>query len=418
MPQPSIPDHQPVPKWLRKLQTESWQAEILLSGLVIYALLQGPEAVERLHYWIEGSWFYSGDEKNVAAFAELAIYWLTGGFILHLVLRGVWASYVGLSYLYPEGIRDETNQFAPAFAHYLKDLPSPKRRVIQLERICSGLFGVSFYLFMSLAGLTLFYLLLNYVLFHAQVYVGNLYEMLSFRYFVFTMLALNLLYLLDFLSLGKMKKIRWVAFWYYPIYRLVSWLFLAPLYRDVYYLFLSHVRRRYILAGLLAYTLISFFAFISIEQGYFHHISHNQYFFPTYMRNNEQLFVSSAYQEYGETPATRASLQSELIRENVLRVQISPSVRSNYNAWKYCTRQLAEPEEGLPCLDKFYGLVLDQDTLPSVSWNYHYREATKDKALLTYLPLHDLTEGKHVLKVVVPNGLYATLPFFYYPERP
>jgi hypothetical protein len=411
----SSPDLARSASWLKKLQTESWQAEILLSGLIIYALLQAPEAIVRFHHWLEVNYLYSGDEKNAAAFATVAVYWLSGGFILHLVLRGVWASYIGLSYLFPGGVSEEDVPLTPRFHRFLHPLVKPARRVEQLENICSGLFGLSFYLFVSLAGLTLFYLALNVFFYVTHFYVENITGNWFFRIGMMVIFAICLLYLLDFLTLGRMKRWRWVAPWYYPIYRLAGWIFLAPLYRDLYYLFIVHLKRRYLALGLAAYTLITFFLFIRVETRYFHNIHHNLQLFPSYLKS-PTLHLSSMYDSNNEeVPVSQASIQDEVIRDGLLRLSFRPNVRNDERSLKYCQDKLkgsTQKISGPDCLTSYYRVGLDSTELPPVSWHYYYYESHETKLYRTYLRVDTLSPGPHRVWIKVDDKPLASIPFF------
>ena len=60
--------------------------------------------------------------------------------ILHLILRGLWTGVLGLSYVFPNGIKIEKLPKSQRNIIYDK----PDKLVIQLEKICSILFSFIF----------------------------------------------------------------------------------------------------------------------------------------------------------------------------------------------------------------------------------------------------------------------------------
>ena len=98
-----IQEHSKTPEWLKRTQEKSWEAEILLSGLVLFALMQIPGMMDQIEH------FFYIKLKNPryylipSEFFSIAIEVLISGFIIHLIFRGIWVGLVGLSYVYPAG---------------------------------------------------------------------------------------------------------------------------------------------------------------------------------------------------------------------------------------------------------------------------------------------------------------------------
>lgn len=94
------------PKWLRRLERESWQAELIISGAAIFGTLQLPYLLDRFQYYLllnyERSalslWFFA------TSYWALFVYCLIIVFILHFVIRALWIGLIGLNSVYPDGI--------------------------------------------------------------------------------------------------------------------------------------------------------------------------------------------------------------------------------------------------------------------------------------------------------------------------
>jgi hypothetical protein len=90
-------------KVLRDLHHQTWELELLISGLVTFALLQAPAPVDRAFNFLrvelgEGAAFVA---TLTFAYGKLAIYGLLTAFVFHLVVRALWVALVGLDSVFP-----------------------------------------------------------------------------------------------------------------------------------------------------------------------------------------------------------------------------------------------------------------------------------------------------------------------------
>ena len=145
------PDH-----WLARVQEQSWEPEIIISGIVLFALYQIPELIGRLAHFLTNYSLsiFSGGTADEALISLLMVanVWLIIGFTAHLFLRSVWVAYVGLSYVYKEGIRVDRLRFRERYKQLLFKDTGFRNNIIRLERVCSTTFAVSFLLFMCVVG--------------------------------------------------------------------------------------------------------------------------------------------------------------------------------------------------------------------------------------------------------------------------
>ena len=134
------------PKWLRKLERESYQAELIISGLAIIGSLQLPALLEMAERYM--LLHYDRDTLFIGYIAS--IYWrifVTGLivlFIFHFVVRALWIGMVGLNSVYPGGFK--TNErFSKDFQEKLrKEYGDIDGFIDRLDRLGSGLFGTGF----------------------------------------------------------------------------------------------------------------------------------------------------------------------------------------------------------------------------------------------------------------------------------
>ena len=227
-------------KWLDNLQQESWQLELIVSGFVIFLLLGVSEPLEKLTYHTShlalGAFEF---ELFIIPLTVLKGAWIIMlvNLLLHVFLRGLWISTIGLRYVSGD-IDLDSLSFQSKFNHFLhKRIASFDHYIMSLEKLCSVIFSFTFLLIFMVFSLGLFVSILVVLMISLQRLLG-----LNSEGFMPINQALNLffsisglLYAIDFISLGWLKRKKWIAFWYYPIYRIMSFMTASKLYRPLYY---------------------------------------------------------------------------------------------------------------------------------------------------------------------------------------
>jgi hypothetical protein len=95
--------------------TPTWQAELLLSGGIVFALLQVPPQLNAWYYWyqprLDETW------TQIAIFlymyARIAVLAMVVSFVAHLALRVLWVALIGLDSVYPRGINWDATRYGP-----------------------------------------------------------------------------------------------------------------------------------------------------------------------------------------------------------------------------------------------------------------------------------------------------------------
>ncbi len=169
------------PKWLRRLQQESWNLELLISGFSIFLLFQGREMIEELlnqlnvHY-IPGP--FKGTMLILFIICYLGSNVLIFNLILHILLRGFWIGAIGLSSVVNK--RDfSTLRYTEKFTNRLNQkVPPLERLIVRLDNFCSTIFAFTFLIVLML--ISFFYCLQQ----HYQIYLNDsLYHQTDFYFF-------------------------------------------------------------------------------------------------------------------------------------------------------------------------------------------------------------------------------------------
>lgn len=104
-------------KLLDKLQEDSWQLELLISGFAIFGLFYAIEPVNQVS--IEA---LKGGETiffRVLNTVKIFLFIMIFNLIIHIVLRGLWIGALGLRYVSGEIDYDNLN-YSDKFTNYLK----------------------------------------------------------------------------------------------------------------------------------------------------------------------------------------------------------------------------------------------------------------------------------------------------------
>jgi hypothetical protein len=129
------------------LHVRTFEAELLISGAVVFGLLQAPQIVNR--FFDAALDRLEGHLRVLAAYGLtyciLVIYGLIGAFLIHLALRAFWIGLVGLESVFPGGIRWDRVKAGPFFIRLARRKMMPLARAIEnLDDLCSLIFSFGF----------------------------------------------------------------------------------------------------------------------------------------------------------------------------------------------------------------------------------------------------------------------------------
>lgn len=345
-------------EWLEKIQQESWQLELLISGFVIFGLFEMQESLE----------LYVNRSKYVDLNGPIFIYFgivlgiiIIGikiflfNLLIHVGVRGLWIGAIGLRYVSGDIDYEQLNYSPPFKNFYKKSIGSFDDYIEKLEKFSSLIFSYSFLLFfIFLSGFVFLLFIFSSLLLLTEVSAGrtsvnNAYEVgfhlgrnIPFAIFcaVFTILhlLLGILVFIDFMSFGffKERKGRLFSKTYFWVYRYFGWITLSFLYRPLLLNFLDNsYTKRFLLLSIPYGFLVAVFI---PEIGY-----ENKHFFPSssifeYDDVDNASLSQALYQdEYYEDAMMKldekeypfskpiVSIPSKIVSQNVLELYIKLS---------------------------------------------------------------------------------------------
>ncbi len=219
-------------KLLDRLQEDSWQLELLISGFAIFGLFY---LTDPLYHYFQNARL--NDNEMAIGFyriAILSVYILIFNLFFHVLLRALWIGSLGLRYVSGEIEYDKLN-YSEKFTTYLKKkVGSFDDYISKLENLSSLMFAISF--------LLIFYVIAFFIIVYINNTIGRFIGNSSDVWIITVLIIFQTLFILgalftfiDFLTQGLLKKNKRVSKIYFPFYRVFSILTLSFLYRPLVY---------------------------------------------------------------------------------------------------------------------------------------------------------------------------------------
>jgi hypothetical protein len=426
---------------LKRLQEESWQLELLISGFAIFGLITAfpTIALAREEAGSSGQ-FYMVVIYSIA-WASCAI--LIFNLLLHVLLRGLWIGALGLRYVSGDIDYDSLN-YSEKFSKYLKKrVGSFDKYIATLEDYCSVIFAISFLLIFYVLAITstiLVLLLIITQLTENEDLPGWLSQGVGISLILFIVLGMFFT-LIDFITLGFLKKKKWLSKIYFPMYWVFSFITLSFLYRPLVYNFLDNkFGRRLSFALVPFYLLIALTLTLEDKTSNYLDIESSSNKIIANSKNYEDALVEGDFID-------NVAIQSKVISDPFVKIFIM--FNENVENRVYEFNQGLKPEEdsrGLKSFITFGDSFLSwrkRDSLRSEylkTFNYIYSvkidSATFENEFVlsknrnnkmgfeSYIPTKNLADGKHLIKV---NRKYIkkqdtlltneeTIPFWYFKD--
>lgn len=429
-------------KLLEKLQEESWQLELLISGFAIFGLFTAYDSI--VFYFNEAD--ATGQEYKKVAFTVIRISCiiLIFSLLVHVLLRGLWIGALGLRYVSGEIDYEELN-YSEKFTRYLKKkVGSFDKYIGTLENYCSIIFAASF--------LLIFYVLAMTGIISTIGFIGNniissewlperLRLWIGVPLILFVVFGMILTFI-DYITQGFLKRKKWISKFYFPFYWVFSFITLSFLYRPIVYNFLDNKFGR-------RFTLILFPLFIIVALSFSLRYNFSNYF-SSKIASSDYISNSENYEDLIDEKSgfiDNVVIQSKVIKEHYIKLFVPYSEGIEDRVFNF--NEGLRPKKDIRGLDTDafssgdYGFItsdsLRREYLATFNKIYYAKIDTTiiDSEFIvsqtkkgtmgfeTFLPTDNLTKGKHVLefkRMGLTNNndtIYLSLrkiPFWYYPD--
>ena len=431
---------------LDKLQEDSWQLELLISGFAIFGLFYAIEPIK--HSLINSIMSSNKMAVEFYRIAFLSVHILIFNLLIHVFFRALWVGSLGLRSVFG-GIEFDKLNYSEKFTKYLKEkVSSFDDYVLRLENISSVMFAISFLLVFYVVS----YAVVNYVannLSYLKSLVSYGWMRVGFKIFQVLFIAGALLTFVDFLTQGLLKKNKWVSVLYFPFYRVFSILTLSFLYRPLIYNLLDSKSGRRI--SLILFPL--YFTVLVLTTAYYQQSNiipiwavepasteniANDYSYEDIISNNTELGIGAfAIQSkiitdpyIKVTIPLRKQLEEELIAfdpdlkqgddmrgyHSPLRLVIGKVKLNSHESMNIDSLVT----EYLNAFQRLYSFKIDGVMCKT---DFVITQNGKKTGIETYIGVKDLQDGKHVIEFQKLKAedfdsfvSVSTVPFWYYKD--
>lgn len=432
-------------KLLDSLQQQSWELELLISGFAIFGLFTAYEPLE-----IE--MINAENQQQVYSFAIhfialIACSILLFNLLLHVVLRGLWIGALGLRYVSGD-IEFDKLKYTEKFKNYLsKKIVSFDRYIGSLENYCSVLFAISFLLIFYVLALAMviicFVLIANFIIDNDDL-PKWISQGVGITLMFFIAIGM-LLTFFDFITQGLLKRNKWVAKVYFPIYWVFSFITLSFLYRPLVYNFLDHkFGKRLILLLTPIYTVILILASVTYKNSNYIEERRSSSKFANKENYKDMLIEDTDYpgeivipSKVIRTPYLHVFIPfNENIEDRIFAYDSTIKPKNDSRGlsfgkkigasweddWDNLSQRDSIRNRYLDIFNETYSFKIDTLKLDE---GFIVTTSGKDQlGFETNLNIRDLAEGKHILQLnrlrrtkdTVQTLIQETVPFWYYKE--
>jgi hypothetical protein len=129
------------------LYRRTWELELLISGAVVFALLQLPGTVDTWFFHVENRVSVGLQTLTFVAYyvSKLILYTLITAFLAHLCTRALWVGLIGLDSVFPRGIDWERSEAGPIVRRIKRErTPSLNVAIDRADAVASVIFSAAF----------------------------------------------------------------------------------------------------------------------------------------------------------------------------------------------------------------------------------------------------------------------------------
>lgn len=393
-----ISNHE-VPEWLKVIQLNSWEAELLISALLLYMLFQVPEHIDeysRQHY--------EPGETIALIFALFtkALEVLRIGYIIHIIARGIWVASVGLSYIYPHSLNMDRLKFKGKFKKELENDVALDKTVKNLEKVASLSYAISFMISGMLISAGLLFV---YFVFFAQVIVAPAIESGNSLFAVAGITAtilyalMVLLVFIDFITNGFFRREASMAKLYYNVALVFRYMTLSFIYNRINLTIISNLKPwQGHMVPILAVVTIVGYSYLDTKMADWDEENYLEKSFDRMSRMN--------YEDLRKpTDPLFATIQEDIIHENVVRLFI----RTHGNVSRFYSKEsgntkddkwsnLSNDEQG-EFANKFVKITMDGKRWKELQWKDYKHPISYEIGFLNYLDISELENGMHTIDI-------------------
>ena len=393
-----------VPGWLKMLQENSWELEILISGGAIFSLFGLSDLVNEFFRNISNTNAFTG-QNTIYITTMLATKVLTLGFFIHVLLRSFWIALVALSSMF-------TNEEPQKRIRYAKPFDTTTSinlhdYIIKLDKLSAWMIYNSFTMACVLTG----WIILLFVLTSVLHFFSNTTSIMLEPVF----LGAYLIYLLDLLLFSAFRKTPYLSYMVFPIFKVFDFISLRFIYQPgIDYLSQFVARWKTALFYVSFMICASIFAYLSIQRRLHWPNVFDSRKYREALTVDDEFHTPNFYRSANAGGVERVSIQSDIITEPVLNLFIAYSIRydeyidmiEEENQKYFQNVFIIKVDDSLYTKQTFYSTTL-------------YDSGPSDRGISTYLDVSSFKNGLHEVMIKLKYAEkrnHIIIPFWLHKE--
>lgn len=381
-----------IPAWLKQIQENSWELELLISGGAIFSLVQLSGSwvgwIHSMHEFI----FFQG-QSAILLMGTLGLQLLKIGFITHILLRALWLAMVCVNYVYPQGIQKEKITWKKPFKNDIQDNEDLQRPIIKVDRYC----GIVMYLSISS---TILLLGMIFCIFLFLSVPSILEWDFAYGLYMNIIVLCFFLYFFDLITGGLLRKIPYITYITYPIFSILDVLTLRKFIQKSGFLFFTNIPKlKFFSAAVVMLSIGLFLSYISTyralhwpnildKRGYTYQLSDGMDVAPAYYRDEP-------VNRYRGNP----SIQSKILHDNFVNLFIPYNVHYDI----FLDGLDKKKEDRL--FSDLASVSIDSIEIKDVQWHESWRDSqngiSRHIGIESFIPIGHLKDGGHILQVYI-----------------
>ncbi|PCJ87294.1 MAG: hypothetical protein COA57_05030 [Flavobacteriales bacterium] len=399
-----IEEKQPeIPKWLKTIQENSWELELLISGGAIFSLFQLSDEFVNFIFTLKMTSHLPGTGPFIIL-GMFGLKILTLGFIFHLLLRAFWLGLVCVNYVFPSGINKEKILWKRPFKTHVESGDDMHDQIMNVDRLCGTV------MYMSIVSAFLVFGLILLIITFVTIPMLLIYGHMEITYLnIFSIILL--FYLLDMLLAGAIRGIPYISYVVFPLFWVFDVVTLRFIYQRSLWLFNTNIQKLRFGIGFAIFITISiFFAYTSIYRvmHWPNIIDSREYRWA--MAPQDQWWNRWNYRDEAEKEGLEKllypSIQSDIIKENYLRIFIPYAV-----AYDESLNQMNSENTLLSGITQVF---IDDSIYNNIEWFNSWHKHNDQIGIRANISIKHLANGKHVLTVAdkVTDNQTMHIPFW------
>lgn len=377
-------DGKEIPSWLKMLQDNSWELEILISGGAIFSLLQLSESTTGFFYQLA----YTNDPigRNVIfIFCMLAIKGITLGFFLHIIIRSFWVSLIALSSMYPISKDNDKIKYQKPFKH--NGDKNLSHLIVKVDKIAGWMMYNSFTLLITIIG--------GMLLLMAGIFVTKLLEKIIPMDLSLVIAIPVCAYFFDLFTFSSLRKIPYLSYLLYPFFKVCDYISLRFIYQKGLDFVSQNISRwKVALYYFLFICSAAFFTYLSIQRLMHWPNAFDSRDYRFSLTKSEEKYTEFLYRNKTEDGRShQASIQSDIISDPVINLFINYSI-----VYDRYIDQIKDPNEKY--FENIWDITVDDSSYTNLTFYTIHGNNSTTMGITTYIDVGNFKQGPHILTII------------------